>query len=133
VHFPHMLAPSMAPAGKGSIQAEVYFSRKRPLDASPQEVASRAVDEFVRMGILRNREEVIFARPQVVDYANVVFDHNRAAALAEIKPFIEERCGIVLAGRYGEWDYHWTDDATNAGWKAAATITGIELEELLGE
>lgn len=130
VHFPHMLAPSMAPAGKGSIQAEVYFSRHRPLHGTPQEVADRAVDEFIRMGILRDRDEVLFARPQVVPYANVVFDHERTPALAKIKPFIEE-LGIVLAGRYGEWDYHWTDDATNAGWKAAAAVAGVDVETLL--
>lgn len=130
VHFPHMLAPSMAPVAKGSIQAEVYFSRERPLEEPLENVGKRVVDEFIQMGVLRSHDEVLFARPHVVEYANIVFDHHRAPALDVVKPFVND-CGIVLAGRYGEWDYHWTDDATRAGWNAAATVASIDVEELL--
>lgn len=132
VHFPHMLAPSMAPEGKGSIQAEVYYSRNKPLDVSLDEVASRAVDEFIRMGILRNKEEVIFAQARDIKYANVIFDHKRAPALEKILPFVKE-CGIELAGRYGQWEYLWTDDATLAGWNSAAKVAGVDVDKIFQE
>jgi protoporphyrinogen oxidase len=42
--FPHMQSSRNVPEGCGSIQAEVYFSRKyKPLDRTPQQCAVRAV------------------------------------------------------------------------------------------
>ena len=130
VHFPHMLAPGNAPLGRGSIQAEVYFSRRKSLGTVAAELPRRVVEEFIAMGILKSHEEVIFARHRTIDYANVVFDHRREPALAKIKPFIAD-LGIVLAGRFGEWDYHWTDDATNAGWRAAASLGDTDVHRML--
>lgn len=118
VHFPHRLAPSNAPTGRGSIQAEVYFSRHRPLPTETNALADRVVDELIEMGVLAGQSDVLWARTRVVRHANVVFDHARTAALETILPWVES-LGIVLAGRYGEWGYHWTDDATRSGWAAA--------------
>jgi protoporphyrinogen oxidase len=119
-HFPHMLSPNNAPVGKGSIQLEVYHSRHRPLPCPPDELPDRVVDELVRMGVL-TKDDVLWTRFREVKYANVVFDSKRADALATILPWIQGQ-GIFLAGRYGEWGYHWTDDATRSGWTAAQAV-----------
>lgn len=131
VHFPHRLSPQNVPEGTGSIQAEVYFSRHRPLAGTPEEVGEQAVADLVRMGVLSSVDEPRFVRTRTLRYANVVFDHERQPALDSILPFIAEQ-GIHLAGRFGEWGYHWTDDATNAGWRAAAAVAGTTVDELLG-
>lgn len=123
-HFPHMLAPGNAPAGQGSIQVEIYYSHKRPLPSAIDTLPDRVVGELVRIGILRSAGEVIWARSREVQYANVVFDHRRAAALGAILPWLEAQ-GVVLAGRYGEWGYHWTDDAVRSGWAAASRCIGV--------
>jgi protoporphyrinogen oxidase len=120
-HFPHLLSPHNAPPGKGSIQLEVYHSRHRSLPCEPASLPERVVGELHRLKIIDSKQEVLWARHREVQYANVVFDHNRATALATICPWIS-RQGIILAGRYGEWGYHWTDDATRTGWAAAARI-----------
>jgi protoporphyrinogen oxidase len=119
--FPHMLSSANAPAGKGSIQVEVYHSRGRPLPCAPESLPQRVVDELVGMGILHDRDEVLWARHREVPYANVVFDHRRAQALDVLLPWARS-LGIHLAGRYAEWGYHWTDDATRSGWRAATSI-----------
>jgi protoporphyrinogen oxidase len=124
VHFPHRLARANAPAGRGSIQAEIYFSRYRPLPSSVDGLADRVVAELVQMGVLSGPADVLWARTRVVPYANVVFDHSRAAAMETIRPWVEG-LGIVLAGRYGEWGYHWTDDATRSGWAAADRVQAM--------
>ena len=51
-------------------------------------------------------------------YAYVVYDHARAAHVATIRDWLERR-DILLAGRYGEWEYYNTDHAFLAGKKAA--------------
>ena len=130
VHLPSRLAPGNAPAGTSSLQGEVYFSREKQLETPAEQLPERCIDEFIKMGIIRNRDEVRFSRQRTLEYANIVFDHQRQPALDLILPFIED-CGILLAGRFGEWGYHWTDDATNAGWKAAARVGGVTVEEML--
>lgn len=132
VSFPYRLSPSMAPRGLGSIQAEIYFSRERPLGTAAGELVPRVVNELIKIGILRDSTDVVASRVRIVPYANVVYDHRRAPALAVIMPFIQQ-CGITLAGRYAEWEYYWTDDAANAGWRAGAAVTGLDVSELLGE
>ncbi|BCJ33864.1 O-antigen synthesis protein WbyH [Actinocatenispora thailandica] len=119
---PSRYAASMAPAGCSSVQAEVYFSRERPLRQDPARTADRVVGELIRVGILRDQSEVLFSRVRVIPYANVVVNQRHASALSVIRPFVAE-CGITLAGRYGEWKYYWTDDAIHSGWRAAAGVT----------
>lgn len=120
-HFPHMFAAANAPPGRGSIQVEVYHSRYRPLETDPASLPERVVAELVRMGVLRRADEVLWARHREVPYANVVFDHQRSPALSVILPWFKGH-DVLLAGRYAEWGYHWTDDATRSGWAAAAQI-----------
>ena len=120
-HFPHMLSPHNAPPGRGAVQLEVYYSPHRPLPCPRAALAERVVGELVQLGILRGRDEVLWTRCQDVRWANVVFDHRRAPALATILPWVAAQ-GILLAGRYAEWAYSWTDDAVRAGWAAADAV-----------
>lgn len=132
VHLPHRLSKENAPAGVECLQAEVYFSREKPLETPVEQLEERVVNEFIQMGIIRNHEEVAFTRTRTLQYANIVFDHNRQPALDIILPFVES-LGIELIGRFGQWGYHWTDDATKSGWQAASNVTGVSLETMFGE
>jgi protoporphyrinogen oxidase len=122
-HFPHMLSAGNAPVGRGSVQCEIYYSRHRSLPDAVETLADRVVDELIKLEILESGDEVLFTKTRDVRYANVVFDHDRQPALDVILPWVESQ-GIVLAGRFGEWGYHWTDDATRSGWAAADLILG---------
>src|SRR5262249_50220144 len=95
----------------------------RPLPCTPDALPERVIGELLQLGILRSRDEVLWARAQKIPYANVVFDHRRAPALALILRWVKAR-GIHLAGRYAEWAYFWTDDATRSGWSAAEAVLG---------
>jgi protoporphyrinogen oxidase len=121
VSFPHMLSPANAPEGCGAIQVEVYHSPHRRLPCAPESLPTRVVEELVRLNVLASPGEVMWVRHREVPYANVVFDLRRAPALDTILPWVRD-AGIVLAGRYGEWGYHWTDDATRSGWQAAQHV-----------
>jgi protoporphyrinogen oxidase len=120
-HFPHMLSPRNAPPQRGSIQVEIYHTPHKPLPSAPELLAERAVDELIRIGILKSPTEALWARSRQVQYANVIFDHQRSAALSAIQSWLDE-LGILRAGRYGEWAYFWTDDAVRSGWRAAQRV-----------
>jgi protoporphyrinogen oxidase len=116
IHFPHHLSPHTAPPRCGSIQAEVYYSRHRPLPTS--DVLNRTVEDLTDLGLLRRGERLRVARLHALPYANVVFDHARAINLATVRGYLDEQ-GVVCCGRYGEWAYYWTDDSILSGWRAA--------------
>jgi len=54
------------------------------------------------------------ARRCSLRYANVIFDLDRAAALATVHGYLDE-LGIAYCGRYGDWGYMWTMRASRAG------------------
>jgi protoporphyrinogen oxidase len=120
--FPHLLSPSNAPPGSGSIQAEVYYSAKyRPLDREPAACIEPVIRDLRRCGLLREDDRVLHRNAAVVPYANVIFDHDRPAALATVLGYLEE-LGIATCGRYGRWGYHWTDESFLSGEEAAQQI-----------
>jgi protoporphyrinogen oxidase len=121
VSCPHLLSPNNVPAGCASLQAEIYYSRYRPLDGEPASYAARAVEELQRMRVIRRSGDVRWARVRVLPHANVLFTARRSDALRTIRAWLA-RIGVRSIGRYGEWAYFWTDDAIRSGWSAADEI-----------
>ena len=117
--FPHMLAASNAPAGTGSIQAEIYFSEKyKPFTGSPEDWIDRVIADLRRCGLLRDDDQILCRKAMLLRYANVIFDHERAAALRTVHGYLDD-IGIAYCGRYGDWGYMWTDESFKSGENAA--------------
>jgi len=121
IHFPSRLAAANAPTGLHSVQVEVYHSSDKPLPIRRDHLADRIVDELIELAIVARRDDVRFARVRDVPFANVVFTTHRAAAVDTIRRWLES-IDILVAGRYGEWAYFWTDDAVRSGWRAADAV-----------
>jgi protoporphyrinogen oxidase len=119
LNFPHMLSPHTVPPGAGAIQAEIYFSdRYRPLTVPPASLVDRAVEDMRRCGVLRESDRILLAEARAVRYANVIFDLDRADALATVHGYLDD-VGVRFCGRYGDWDHAWTDEAFMSGERAA--------------
>jgi protoporphyrinogen oxidase len=117
--FPHMLSASNVPPGTGSIQAEVYFSSKyKPLTGSPEDWIAPVIRDLRRCGLVREDDEIISTGARLLKYANIIFDLDRAAAVATVHAYLDE-LGIAYCGRYGEWGYMWTDESFKSGEVAA--------------
>jgi protoporphyrinogen oxidase len=117
--FPHMLAPSNAPPGKGSIQAEVYFSDKyKPLTGSPDDCIELVIKDLRRCGILREDDRILSKSSMLVKYANIIFDLERADALKIVHGYLDD-IGVNYCGRFGDWGYLWTDESFISGENAA--------------
>jgi protoporphyrinogen oxidase len=122
VSFPHMLSPNNAPPGFGTIQAEVYYSKKyRPVDRPPDECIKPVIGDLYRCGLLEKDDTILFTEARLIPYANVIFDLDRPRALSTIQGYLDE-IGIISCGRYGEWGYHWTDESFISGENAAQKI-----------
>jgi protoporphyrinogen oxidase len=118
--FPPAFSTGLVPDGCGSIQAEVYFSEKwRPLVGSPEDWIEPTIDGLVKCGLIDSRQEIIHRSVIFAPFANVIFDHDRPAALATVHGFLDD-VGVMYCGRYGEWGYIWTDQAFISGERAAS-------------
>jgi protoporphyrinogen oxidase len=117
--FPHMLSSTNVPAGAGSIQAEVYFSNKyRPLTQSPESLIAPVIADLKKCGLVRESDKILFRNAILVQYANVIFDLDRAAALKTVHGYLDD-IGVNYCGRYGDWGYMWTDESFISGERAA--------------
>ena len=119
---PHLQSPHNVPPGCGSIQAECYYSRKyRPLDRSPHDCIEPTIRDLKRIGVLREDDKILFRDTMHIDHANVIFDLERAGALAVVHGYLDD-VGIAYCGRYGDWAYIWTDESFISGENAAEKV-----------
>jgi hypothetical protein len=129
------------------VQAEVYFSRHRPLPLSPEAIATKVESELIEMGLVAPSQFERGAQPhrhiRHSPWANVIFDHDTAPALEsiwnwltqfglqreadDISPLTEwsvpsasaSSGAVVMAGRFGQWKYYWSDDCVLRGQRIA--------------
>lgn len=122
ISYPHMQSPNNVPEGCGSIQVEVYFSNKyKPLEKDPKEYIEPVLVDLIKCNVMRTEDKVLFSDVLVSSYANVIYDLERKPNLAIVHGYLDE-LGVLYCGRFGEWGYHWTDDAFKSGESAAQQI-----------
>lgn len=119
VSYPRNYSPHVAPAGMGSIQAEVYYSSKyKPITTSPDACIEPVIEGLRKCGVIRGDDKIVFREAMLVKYANIIFDLDRPAALRTVHGYLDD-LGIAYCGRYGDWGYLWSDEAYVSGGKAA--------------
>lgn len=124
--FPSSFAGSMAPKGYGSMQAEVYFSKKwKPMSGRPEDWIEPTIDGLLQCGLIKDRGEVVHTSTLFAPYANVIFDHDRQKSLATVHGYLDA-VGVQYCGRYGDWSYIWTDESFISGEEAARRSLGEE-------
>ena len=120
--FPHMLSANNAPAGTGSIQAEVYFSKKyKPFSGAAEDWIEPVITDLRRCGLVRDDDRILSRKAMLLSYANVIFDLERAQALKTVHGYLDD-LGIGYCGRYGDWGYMWTDESFISGERAAERV-----------
>ncbi len=120
LHFPFKLNPNSCPKGIFSIQIEIYGNTQNVRD---DDLIERIISELQILGVISKKP----TKSQVkrIEFANVIFDHQHSIAKREILPFLRE-LGIHTAGRFGNWDYSWSDDAFISGAISAREILNNE-------
>ena len=125
--FPTMLSSKNAPEGGGSIQAEVYFSKKyKPFTGSPEDYIEPVIRDLRKVGLVRDDDKVLSKKAMLLPYANVIFDLERKEALKKVHAYLDD-IGIAYCGRYGDWGYMWTDESFISGEKAAERALAAQL------
>lgn len=126
-YSPSKKSPKNAPNGCSSLQAEIYFSPLRPLEsmlpknANPKEYCIKHVKEkFVEMGICEEAD-IVCEDFRILPYGNVMFTHGMEENRQIVLDYLQE-CEIISCGRFGEWDYLWSDQSFLSGMKICLNI-----------
>jgi protoporphyrinogen oxidase len=138
INCTELLSPENAPEGHTGIQVEVYFSKYKPITEPIDSIVQKVTLELIEMGILQDSSKITSMHTKFVKWANVIFDHQRKAALNHILDYLsnfglerneqdlnpmtnwdnfKSSCTtqLQLAGRFAEWKYYWTDDCIMRG------------------
>jgi UDP-galactopyranose mutase len=121
IHYPSKLADYMAPSGHESIQAEISYSQHRRLPASEGALLELAYAQLKQLGFVSDEfgAETMFTKK--IDYAYAIMNQARKSAVEHIRSFLREK-GVLTCGRFGEWDYIWTDKVLHSGKKAGESL-----------
>lgn len=120
-YSPSIKSPNNVPDGKSSLQFETYFSKNKPARLKNGSLIEHIVEKCTKMGLFSlNDIEVTDYRE--ISYANVVFDFERESNLNIVHKYLDE-IGVSYIGRFGEWDYLWSDQSLLSGKKKAEDIS----------
>ena len=124
-------SPHVNPPGGFGLTCEISHSPSKPLPCDGEALIQRCFDDCVRVGLLRADDRLITANQVDMDYAYVIYDHQRAANVATIRDWLAH-FDVILAGRYSEWEYYNSDHAFLAGHKAALQVHPDRTEVVSG-
>lgn len=110
VHSPSTKSPDNAPEGCSSLQMEVYCKEG---EYSEQEIKQRTVGKLIEKGFIKE-EDILFVHLGYEKYANVIFTEPIYEARKIVRDYLAS-VGIETIGRFGEWDYLWSDQSLMSG------------------
>lgn len=110
VYSPSLKSPFNAPEGCSSLQMEVYCNEN---EYSEKDLYNRTVLKLIELNIIKE-EDILFTDIRFEKYANVIFDHNIYKARDIVKNYFTN-LGINLIGRFGHWEYYWSDQSFISG------------------
>lgn len=114
VYSPSLKSSDNAPEGCSSLQMEVYCGKN---EYSKQQLLDGTVGRLVALGIIK-QEDILFTHIGFEPFANVIFTKPIYEARGVVRNYIHS-LGIKTFGRFGIWDYLWSDQSLLSGFEIA--------------
>ena len=115
-YSPSLKSLNNVPEGKSSLQFETYFSKRKESKLKGGALIEHVVEKGAKMGLFSSND-IEVSDYREVKYANVVFDFNRKKNVDIIHNYLDKMM-VKYIGRFGEWDYLWSDQSLLSGKKA---------------
>ena len=90
ISYTDLFSPQNGEPGKCGIQVEVYYSKYRPKTESDQIIIKKVCDELIEMGLVENSDSIVATSSRLIEYANVIFDHERRSSLDSIYEYLSQ-------------------------------------------
>lgn len=110
VYSPSLKSPHNAPEGCSSLQMEVYCKEEAYTES---QLIEGTVGKLVSLGLI-SEEDILFTHVGFEPFANVIFSEPIYEARNEVRTYLTSM-GIDTIGRFGEWDYLWSDQSLLSG------------------
>lgn len=111
VNSPSMKSPKNAPADCSSLQFEIYHAPEETINK--EEMIGNVKYALLKMGLCEEKD-IAFMDYRLLDYGNVIFENGMEEKRNKIRKYFEER-QVDLIGRFGEWEYYWSDQSYMSG------------------
>jgi protoporphyrinogen oxidase len=111
VNSPSIKSKENVSAGTSSMQFEIYHHPDGVIDR--EEIIENTLRALRKMKICID-DDIMFVDYHLLPYGNVIFLHDIEKDRDSIKKYIESK-GVDLIGRFGEWDYLWSDQSYLSG------------------
>ena len=121
IYSPDWKSPNNVPEGCSAIQAEIYFSKYKPLMRSPDAILENVIEQLLKLKLF-SRDDIIVKDVRMRKYANIMFTPAIYSDRETVHAFLRDR-NIQYAGRFGEWDYLWAGQSLLSGKRAAEQVT----------
>lgn len=112
-HLPGEKSLNNIKQGYSTIQFEIYYSENKPLNNSNEKIINNIYD-FLEKIKLASKKEVIISDIRSLDYANAIFYKDTTKNRNFIIDFYENN-DVYCIGRFGQWDYLWSDQSLLSG------------------
>jgi len=139
ITFVDKLDGQAKPKNDSGIQVEVYHSPYKRLNLTNDGIRKKVIAELIDMGLIdASKSDLVKSHIRSFKWGNVIFDHHRREALDTLLNWLSEYGlereiddldhntnwdmeqkrvlgDVILAGRFGQWKYYWSDDCVLRG------------------
>ncbi len=117
--FPTNYSERVAPKNMCSICAEYsYLGNKKFTD---EEIIEKTIQDLIKLGFIKKKEEVIFKDILELKHAYVIFDSERDKNLKLIQDYLKKN-QIYSIGPFGAWEHSSIDDSLILGKEIAKKL-----------
>lgn len=124
VYAPNLKSPDNCPDGCSSLQFEIYMSNKSNEIPTREACLENSIYAMEKMQIA-TRNDILVTDVRLLEYGNVTFYKNMEDDREIITDWTSQN-NVVLAGRFGSWDYLWSHQSLLSGFSAAEKVA-IEM------
>jgi protoporphyrinogen oxidase len=105
ISFPSNYSTEVTPTGCSSILVEITCNEGDAISKlSDDEVLDHVMEGLGRMGLLEDKERVVYRAVERQEYAYVVYDLEYLQNIETVRTYIRDQ-GIDLVGRFAEFEY----------------------------
>jgi protoporphyrinogen oxidase len=120
VYAPDRKSINNVPEGCSALQAEIYYSKYKPLVETLDIILDKTIHQLINMKLFRE-EDLLVKDIRMKKYANIMFTPDIYKARDKIHNYLKGK-NIQYAGRFGEWDYLWVGQSIISGMNVAKEI-----------
>ncbi len=119
ISFPANFHHRLNPEGTSPIQAEISYDPN--CAPTKEQLLKKVREDLIDVNIIKQNDRITFEDVIFLKYGYIIYNHCRKEAVGKIHEYLHT-LNIYPYGRYGLWEYLWSDEAVLDGKRIAEDI-----------